>query len=122
MGTCQILISMLDSILGQNFMAALQLMRCPFVSPGEKWHYSPLATRLAQSGIVACVVSYTLYPQTSAQDMVAELSQALTWTLDNIRQHGGDPDQVLPHYHLWCLLPHSHKARSVGSICLCGCL
>ena len=67
MGTCQISISMLDSILGQNLMTALQLMRCPSVSPGEKWHYSPLATRLAQSGIVACVVSYTLYPQASAQ-------------------------------------------------------
>lgn len=63
---------------------------------GEKWHYAPLATRLAQSGILACVVSYSLYPQAKAQDMVAELSQALTWTLDNIQKHGGDPGQASP--------------------------
>ena len=100
-------------------------MRGPFVPAGEKWHYSPLASRLAQSGIVACIVSYTLYPQASAQDMVAELSQALTWTLDNIHKHGGDPDQVLPQHHLWCLLAHldgPHSARSAGGVCLHVCL
>ena len=53
-----------------------------------------MATRLAQCGILTCVVSYTLYPQAKAQDMVAELSQALTWTLDNIGEYGGDSGQV----------------------------
>ena len=48
----------------------------------------------AQCGILTCVVSYTLYPQAKAQDMVAELSQALSWTLDNIRKYGGDPQKV----------------------------
>ena len=61
---------------------------------GEKWHYAPMATRLAQCGILTCVVSYTLYPQAKARDMVAELSQALSWTLDNIQGYGGNPDQV----------------------------
>ncbi len=62
---------------------------------GEKWHYAPMATRLAQCGILTCVVSYTLYPQAKARDMVAELSQALSWTLDNIqRVWGRPPDQV----------------------------
>ena len=53
-----------------------------------------MATRLAQCGILTCVVSYTLYPQAKARDMVAELSQALTWTLDNINTFGGDPKQA----------------------------
>ncbi len=53
-----------------------------------------MATRLAQCGILTCVVSYSLYPQAKARDMVAELSQALTWTLDNIKIFGGDPKQA----------------------------
>ena len=74
---------------------------------GEKWHYAPMATRLAQCGILTCVVSYTLYPQAKARDMVAELSQALSWTLDNIQRYGGDPNQVRPPMHMlgcdaWC--------------------
>ncbi len=54
-----------------------------------------MATRLAQCGILTCVVSYTLYPQAKAQDMVVELSQALSWTLDNIGKYGGDPRKVI---------------------------
>ena len=61
---------------------------------GERWHYAPMAARLAQCGILTCVVSYTLYPQAKARDMVAELSQALTWTLNNINTFGGDPKQA----------------------------
>ena len=53
-----------------------------------------MATRLAQCGILTCVVSYTLYPQAKARDMVVELSQALTWTLTNINTFGGDPKQA----------------------------
>ena len=54
-----------------------------------------MATRLAQCGILTCVVSYTLYPQANAQHMVVELSQALSWTLDNIGKYGGDPRKVI---------------------------
>lgn len=30
---------------------------------GDRWHYAPLATRLAQAGVVCAVMSYTLYPE-----------------------------------------------------------
>ncbi len=30
---------------------------------GEKWHYAPMAARLAQAGVIVGVLSYTLYPQ-----------------------------------------------------------
>ncbi len=70
----------------------LNVGRCGHVRmAGEKWHYAPMATRLAQCGILTCVVSYTLYPQAKARDMVAELSQALSWTLDNIQEVWGRP-------------------------------
>lgn len=49
---------------------------------GSKWHYAPLATRLAQEGIVTCVMEYSLYPSCHADTMVGEVSQALDWVLD----------------------------------------
>jgi prenylcysteine alpha-carboxyl methylesterase len=61
---------------------------------GEKWHYAPLATRLAQAGIVTAVMSYSLYPSAQASEMAEEVSQALTWTLNNISSFGGDPTNI----------------------------
>ena len=53
-----------------------------------------MAVRLAQSGIMTAIVSYTLYPKAQAADMVAELGAALTWTLDHAASYGGNPCQV----------------------------
>lgn len=52
---------------------------------GSKWHYAPLATRLAEEGIVTCVMEYSLYPSCRTDTMVGEVSQALDWVLD---RHG----------------------------------
>lgn len=54
-----------------------------------------MATQLAKAGVVTCVIQYSLYPGALAPQMVDELSQALTWTFNNISKHGGSPDQVL---------------------------
>lgn len=62
---------------------------------GEKWHYAPMASQLAQAGIVTCVLQYSLYPDALAPQMVDELSQALTWTFNNISKLGGNPKKVL---------------------------
>ena len=63
---------------------------------GEKWHYAPFATRLAQAGVITAVIQYTLYgyPSALAPTMAEEVSQALTWTFDHIRSLGGDPENV----------------------------
>lgn len=61
---------------------------------GSKWHYAPMASQLAKAGILTCVIQYSLYPDALAPQMVDELSQALTWTFNNISKHGGNPNQV----------------------------
>jgi acetyl esterase/lipase len=61
---------------------------------GDKWQFSPLGTFLAEEGLVAVLVQYTLYPEALAIDQVGEVSDALTWTMDNIAQYGGDPSRV----------------------------
>lgn len=53
-----------------------------------------MAQQLAQAGVLTCVIQYSLYPDALAPQMVDELSQALTWTFNNIGQHGGNPHQV----------------------------
>lgn len=37
-------------------------------------HYAPLATRLAQAGVITAVMQYTLYPDALVPQMVAEAS------------------------------------------------
>ncbi|KAG0567563.1 hypothetical protein KC19_7G143700 [Ceratodon purpureus] len=61
---------------------------------GDKWQFSPLGTFLAEEGVVAVLAQYTLYPKVLAVDQVGEMSDALTWTMDNIAQYGGDPNRV----------------------------
>lgn len=71
---------------------------------GDKWQFSPLGTFLAESGVIAVLVQYTLYPEVLAIDQVSEVSCALTWTMDNIAQYGGDPERVF-------LMGHSSGAH-----------
>ncbi|CAK9205894.1 unnamed protein product [Sphagnum troendelagicum] len=61
---------------------------------GDKWQFSPLGSQLAQDGVIAVVVQYTLFPQVLAADQVSEVSQALTWTMDNIQNYGGHPRKI----------------------------
>jgi len=61
---------------------------------GDKWHYSPLALRLAQAGVITAVMHYTLYPHALVPQMVEEVSRALTWTLDNAHRFGGNENRV----------------------------
>jgi hypothetical protein len=51
---------------------------------GSKWHYALMATRLAQAGIVACVMEYTLYPQANADRMVNSPSSARIFFVERL--------------------------------------
>ena len=50
---------------------------------GEKWQFAPMAHRLAEEGVVTCVATYSLFPQALAPRMWEEVSDALTFTMDN---------------------------------------
>ena len=50
---------------------------------GEKWQFAPMAHRLAEEGVVTCVATYSLFPQATAPRMWEEVSDALTFTMDN---------------------------------------
>ncbi|KAK9840822.1 hypothetical protein WJX81_007272 [Elliptochloris bilobata] len=85
---------------------------------GEKWHYAPMAVRLAQAGVLVGVLHYTLYPQARSPQMAAELSTALSWAFEHAEEYGGDPTQIsaLGHSagaHLWfmALLGRARAAR-----------
>lgn len=84
---------------------------------GSKWHYAPMARQLAQAGVVTCVIQYSLYPDALAPQMVDELSQSLTWTFSNIRQHGGNPGQVSLVGHSagaqMCAMALLHRAQGL---------
>lgn len=83
------------------------------VTAGEKWQYAPLAHSLAQAGILTCVIQYSLYPKALVPQMVQEVSQALTWTFDNITKHGGDPNRVKLVLTAACYIVGKHH-------CLCS--
>jgi acetyl esterase/lipase len=61
-----------------------------------------MATRLAQAGVLTCVLAYSLYPQAHAPTMVSEVSNALTWVLDHVSTFGGDPAKVRPAPPCFC--------------------
>jgi prenylcysteine alpha-carboxyl methylesterase len=73
---------------------------------GDKWQFSPLGSQLAQDGVIAVVVQYTLFPQVLAEDQVSEVSQALTWTMDNIQNYGGHPRKIYVMGHSSGILPN----------------
>ena len=69
---------------------------------GERWHYAPMAKRLAQAGILTAVIGYSLYPQASSHQMGAEVSQALSWIQDHAMDFGGSPEKVRHPSDLQC--------------------
>ncbi len=58
-------------------------------------------------GMVVVIPDYTLYPNAGYEQMTQEVAAALTWTLENIHQYGGDPERVV-------IAGHSSGGHLVG--------
>jgi len=57
--------------------------------------FSSLAMKMIRDNIVLVIPDHTLYPNAQYEEMVSEVSAALSWTLENIEQYGGDPSRVV---------------------------
>ena len=53
-----------------------------------------MAAALADHGISTAVVEYTLAPEVSLDQIVAETHRAVAWIYANISTHGGDPERL----------------------------
>jgi len=56
--------------------------------------YGTFATRLAELGIGAVVISYRLSPQVMHPGHIKDVARAFTWTYKNIAKHGGRADRI----------------------------
>jgi prenylcysteine alpha-carboxyl methylesterase len=68
---------------------------------------------LHRYGVVTCVATYTLFPRGKARQMWEEVSDAVSWTLDNVGGFGGDADRVT-------LVGHSAGAHLCAMVGLCN--
>ena len=62
---------------------------------GSKEQYRLLAYTLTQRGYVVVIPDYRLHPQVEFPTFVEDAAHAVRWVRDHIREHGGDPDQVV---------------------------
>ena len=56
--------------------------------------YKAIGRRLARQGIVGVVISYRLSPQVHVPEQAADCARALAWTVQHIKEYGGDPARV----------------------------
>jgi len=81
--------------------------RCPvliFVHGGgwsrfNKELFAPAAMKLLPERMVVVIPDHTLYPHAGYEQMTREVAAAVSWTLENVGQHGGDPQRVVVAGH-----------------------
>ena len=66
---------------------------------GNKNIYTFIGRRLARQGVVAVVINYRLAPAVHVPEQAADCARALAWTVQHIRQYGGDPARVFVMGH-----------------------
>jgi acetyl esterase/lipase len=66
---------------------------------GSKNIYTFIGRRLAKKGVVAVIINYRLAPAVHVPEQAADCARALAWTVNNIKQYGGDPARVFVMGH-----------------------
>ena len=60
----------------------------------SKTDYSLVADTVVAAGAIAVIVDYALMPSVRMATLVDQVRRAKQWVLDNIAEHGGDPEQL----------------------------
>lgn len=81
---------------------------------GEAWHYAPMATRLAQHGIITAIMQYSLYPDALMPEMVAQVNAALDYTIHHLAPN------IHHHHHHSKHIDIKKKKRGKPCITLLG--
>ncbi|HSZ71231.1 MAG TPA: alpha/beta hydrolase, partial [Cytophagaceae bacterium] len=53
----------------------------------------------AANGITTVIINYRLWPETKYYGMAEDCARAVTWVKKNIRQYGGDPNEIFVSGH-----------------------
>jgi len=61
---------------------------------GHKGYVTMLCRALRNAGVLCIAVDYRYWPQASVDDMVEDNEAAVTWSLQNCANYGGDPKRV----------------------------
>jgi acetyl esterase/lipase len=83
-----------------------------YVHGGGYRHYTKelfavLAMKIVPQGVVVVIPDNTPYPAARYEQMTREIAAAISWTLENIAQYGGNPRRVVA-------LGHSSGGQLVG--------
>lgn len=57
--------------------------------------YKAIGRRLARQGFVGVIISYRLAPQVLVPQQADDCAAALAWTVQHIKEYGGDPTQLI---------------------------
>jgi acetyl esterase/lipase len=71
-----------------------------FLVPGGAWMvgnkdlYSEVGECLARQGVVVVLPNYRLWPTARPSEQVKDVARAFAWTCKNVKDYGGNPDQI----------------------------
>lgn len=88
--------------------------------------YSLVAETVVSAGAIAVIVDYALMPAVRMATLVDQVGRAKQWVLDNIAQHGGDPERLTISGHsagahlATTLFQHDRAPSQVRSALLLG--
>jgi acetyl esterase/lipase len=61
----------------------------------DKKLFALVAMRLLPLDMVLVIPNYTLHPNATYERMATEVAAAVSWTLENIQDYGGDPQRII---------------------------